>query len=119
MSHDNTLVLSIGSGAGVIPMRGRSIYCSTKYALRGLSLSFNEEYQDMNPSFCLITLGSTLTAFGPMSLEEKQTAANSGKAYFPVDWVANKLVEIINDTDREDEIVLYPSEHGFGDWKKP
>lgn len=119
MKHDDSLILSLGSGAGVIPMRGRSIYCATKYALRGLSLSLNEEYKDKNPHFCLITLGSTITNFGPMTAEEKQKAAEGGKAYFPVDWVVNKLVEIINDLERKDEIVLYPSEQGFGTWKKP
>lgn len=70
---DNGLVLSIGSGAGVIPMSGRSAYCSAKFALRGLMLSLAEEYERIgNPKFCLITLGSTLTSFGPMSFEEKK-----------------------------------------------
>ena len=119
MSHKNALVVNIGSGAGTIPMKGRSIYCSTKYALRGLSLSLSEEYGGKYPEFSHITLGSTLTDFGPLTLEEKQKQAGSGKAYFPIEFVIRKLMEIIKSDEREPEVVLFPSEHGFGDWKKP
>ena len=119
MTNEESLVLSLGSGAGVIPMRGRSVYCASKYALRGLHLSLNEEYKDKSPNFCLITLGSTLTNFGPMTVEEKQKEFENGRAYFPVDFVVGKLIEIINDPNRSNEITLYPGDHGFGQWKKP
>ncbi len=115
----DSLVLNIGSGAGTIPMRGRTIYCATKYALRGLSLSLNEEYKDKSPKFCLITLGSTLTDFGNMSIEEKKAEFSKGKAYFPVDFVINKLMEVIHNPNPENEIVLFPGDYGFGEWKKP
>lgn len=115
----DSLVLNIGSGAGTIPMRGRTIYCATKYALRGLSLSLNEEYKDKSPKFCLITLGSTLTDFGNMSIEEKKAEFAKGKAYFPVDFVINKLLEVIHNPNPESEIVLFPGDYGFGEWKKP
>lgn len=119
MTNEESLVLSLGSGAGVIPMRGRSVYCASKYALRGLHLSLNEEYKDKAPNFCLITLGSTLTNFGPMTVEEKQKEFENDRAYFPVDFVVGKLIEIINDPNRANEITLYPGDHGFGQWKKP
>lgn len=119
MNHEGSLVLNIGSGAGTIPMRGRSVYCATKYALRGLTLSLSEEYEGKNLKFCLITLGSTLTSFGPMSLEEKKKEHAKSKAYFPVEWVVNKLVEVIEDENRENEITLFPGDYGFGTWKKP
>lgn len=119
MNHEESLILNIGSGAGTIPMRGRSVYCASKYALRGLSLSLSEEYEGKYPKFCLITLGSTLTNFGPMTLEDKKIEFKKGKAYFPVEWVTNKLVEIIHDNNRESEITLFPGDHGFGIWKKP
>lgn len=119
MSNEGSLVLSLGSGAGTIPMRGRSVYCASKFALRGLSLSLSEEYEGKYPKFCLITLGSTLTDFGPMTLEEKKKEYEKGKAYFPVEWVVDKLMEIIKDENRKSEIVLFPGDHGFGTWKKP
>jgi len=115
----DSLVLNIGSGAGTIPMRGRSIYCATKFALRGLSLSLNEEYKDKSPKFCLITLGSTMTDFGGLSVEEKKVEFAKGKAYFPVDFVINKLMEVIHNPNPDNEIVLFPGDYGFGEWKKP
>jgi short-subunit dehydrogenase len=114
-----SLVFTIGTGAGVIPMRGRSGYCASKFGLRGLMLSLAEEYKDKDPKFCLITLGSTLTNFGPMTLEQKIEKHKNGDAYFTPEWVADKLVEIIKDDKRENEIVLYPGDFGFGTWKKP
>lgn len=119
MAHEGSLVLNIGSGAGIMPMRGRSVYCATKYALRGLTLSLSEEYEGKYPKFCLITLGSTLTNFGPMTIEKKREEFEKGKAYFPIDWVIHKLIEVIKDTHRESEITLFPGDYGFGIWKKP
>jgi 3-oxoacyl-[acyl-carrier protein] reductase len=108
----DSLVLSIGSGAGVIPMAGRSIYCTSKFAVRGLTLSLAEEYRRTSVDFCLITLGSTLTSFGPMSFDEKRTEMEKGKkAYFTPDWVAKKLISIIKDNDRRTEYTLFPSNY--------
>ncbi len=95
-NSQDSLVLNIGSGAGTIPMAGRSLYCTTKFALRGLTLSLAEEFKRIgNPKFCLITLGSTLTSFGPMSLAEKKQSMENGKGYLTPEWVAQKIVEII------------------------
>ena len=114
-----SLVLTIGSGAGTIPMRGRSLYCATKFALRGAMLSLAEEFAHTLPHFCLITLGSTLTAFGPLSLEKKTAESLSGKAYFTPEWVADKLVEVMQDEHRDQEITLFPGDYGFGQWHQP
>lgn len=116
---DDSLVLTIGSGAGVIPMRGRSLYCASKFALRGVMLSLADEEGATLPHYCLITLGSTLTPFGPLSLEKKVEESLNGKAYFTPEWVADKLLEIIQNDSRETEITLYPGDYGFGTWTKP
>jgi len=119
-NSQDSLVLNIGSGAGTIPMAGRSLYCTTKFALRGLTLSLAEEFKRIgNPKFCLITLGSTLTSFGPMDFEEKKLEMEKGKAYFTPEWVADKLTEIIKDPNREVEYQLFPGDYGFGEWNKP
>lgn len=113
----HSLVLSIGSGAGVIPMAGRSLYCASKFAVRGLTLSLAEEFRRSSVEFCLITLGSTLTSFGPMSYQEKKNEMDKGKkAYFTPNWVAGKLISIIKDEDRRFEYTLFPS-HYVSDWK--
>lgn len=67
----------------------------------------------------MITLGSTKTTFAGKSIEEQDKKIANGEAIFPVEWVANKLVEIIKNPDRKYEIVLYPGDEGFGMWKKP
>lgn len=109
---DGSLILNMGSGAGVIPMAVRSAYCSSKFALRGLTLSLSEEYERIGkPKFCLITMGSTLTSFGPMSKEEKIKEMESGKAYFTPEWVGKKLVEIIKDDNRDTEYTIYPQDY--------
>lgn len=115
---DDSLVLSIGSGAGVIPMAGRSLYNASKFAVRGFTLSLAEEFKGTKVGFCLITLGSTLTSFGPMSFEEKKKDMESGKAYFTPDWVGKKLVEIIKDDGRDTEYTIYPGDYGLGTWEK-
>ncbi|MEK7166384.1 MAG: SDR family oxidoreductase [Patescibacteria group bacterium] len=115
----DSIVLTIGSGAGVIPMKGRSMYCASKFALRGFILSLAEEFAGRSPRFCLITLGSTLTDFAGTSVEKKKEEYKKGRAYFTPEWVANKLVEIVKKDYRETEYTLYPGDFGFGTWKKP
>ena len=113
----DSLVINIGSGAGVIPMGGRSIYCATKFAVRGLTLSLAEEFKGTSVDFCLITLGSTLTSFGSKSFEEKKEEMQSGKAYFTPTWVAEKLVEIAKDNRRNTEYTLFPSNYS-SEWQR-
>lgn len=115
----NSKIINIGSGAGTMGMKGRSGYVASKFALRGLSLSLSEEFRNTGPKVVLITLGSTLTNFGPLSLGEKKKLHKEGKAYFTPEWVVDRLIEIITGPKIEDEYVLYPSEHGMGEWKKP
>ncbi len=106
---ENSVVVSLGSGNGVIPVAGRSPYCTSKFALRGWSLSMAEECRGSNLDFCLMTLGSVLTGFGPMTYEEKKKDMESGKGYLTPDWVALKLVEILKSDEREQEYRFYPS----------
>jgi len=117
-NSDIGLVLNIGSGAGTMPFKNRSAYCASKYGLRGFSLSLSEEYDGRKPDFCLITLGSTMTTFAGKSIEKQQEKVRNGGAIFPVEYVATELIKIIKDKNRKFEVVLYPSEHGFGRWKK-
>jgi len=119
LKSDKSLVLSVGSGMGVIPARGRSVYCASKFALRGLILSLAEEFEGGHPHFSLITLGSTLTGFGDETVEERKKEFEKGAAYFPVEWVVGRLLEVIESNHPEAEYVWYPGEHGFGVWKKP
>lgn len=100
----DSVVISLGSGMGVAPEPERIAYCTSKFALRGLMLTLAEEYKRFkNPKFCLFTLGSVLTSFGPMSFEEKKLSMESGKGYLTPDWVAQKLTEVIKSNDKQIE----------------
>jgi len=105
------LVVNIGSGAGVMPFAGRVAYCASKFALRGMSLSLSEEYEGKKPVFCLVTLGSTMTDFGPLNVEEKRRLQSDGKKYLDAKWVADEVVRRIVEDEVEDEIVIYPDEY--------
>lgn len=113
---EKSVIINIGSGMGKIPTACRSVYCATKYALRGMTLSLAAEFKGTNVNFVHISLGSTLTEFGPMTLKEKEEENLKGKAYFTPNWVAKKFVEIIEKEDFEDEIELYPSEYTGKEW---
>lgn len=105
------VVINIGSGMGKIPTACRSVYCATKYALRGMTLSLAAEFKRTNVKFVHIDLGSTLTEFGPLTLNEKMKENIDGKAYLTPEWVAKKFVEIVNNNQFEEEITLYPSDY--------
>ena len=113
---EKSVIINIGSGMGKIPTACRSVYCATKYALRGMTLSLAAEFQGTNVNFVHIALGSTLTEFGPMTLKEKEEESLKGKAYFTPEWVAKKFVEIIEKEQFEGEIELYPSDYTGKEW---
>lgn len=115
LTKGESVVVNMGSGAGVIAMPGRSVYSIQKFALRGLTLSLAEEFKGTKTRFVLMTMGSILTEFGPMTLEEKKREMESGKAYFTPEWVAEKIVEIAEDDNRQVEYELYPSAYE-GEW---
>ncbi len=106
--NEDSLVLNIGSGSGVIPMKNRSVYCATKFAMRGWSLSLSKEFTNRFPGFCVVTLGSILTEFGPLTIEDKKSLMQNGKDYLTPEFVAGKITEIINNPNREEEYEIYP-----------
>jgi len=104
-------VVSMGSGMGRIPRKSRLAYCASKFALRGWSLTLSKEYKGKNLKFVLMTMGSILTGFGPLTVEDKRKRQKEGKHYFTPEWVADKLVEIVMKDKPRSEYKLYPSEY--------
>lgn len=101
---DNSVVVNLGSGMGVSGKSGRSLYCASKFALRGLTLSLADEYKRLRkPEFVLLTLGSVLTSFGPMSFEEKKKNMEGGKGYLTPEWVARKIIDLLKLEERKKE----------------
>ncbi len=56
------VIVTMGSLGGLVPMPFLPLYCATKYAVRGFSLSMSEEYRHRGVSFCLLTIGPVQTA---------------------------------------------------------
>lgn len=102
------MVLSFGSGMGVYPKANRVAYCSSKFALRGLSLTLSKEFEGRGVDFVLLTLGSVMTDFGTGGLIYRKKLNNDGKKYLSVDEVIKKVMDITNSTKRLPEYPLYP-----------
>ncbi|MGB0211006.1 SDR family oxidoreductase [Algiphilus sp.] len=47
-------IVNVASLAGVLPLPGAAVYCATKFAVRGLTLSLREEYRDSGIAFSAV-----------------------------------------------------------------
>lgn len=102
------LIFNIGSGMGVIPASGRISYCSSKFALRGFSLSLAKELKKEKIDVCILTLGSVMTPFGSGGIDKRKELERAGKKYLTTKEVANKIFEIVISDNKEEEYVFYP-----------
>jgi 3-oxoacyl-[acyl-carrier protein] reductase len=114
---DKAYVVASGSGMGKVALSGRSPYCASKFALRGLMQSLAKEYKKTNIHFVHLTLGSVLTSFGPLSLSEKKRKHAQGKGYLDPTWLARHLVVRLENETLEPETPIYPR-HYFKESKK-
>lgn len=55
------MIINISSTAGIAPMRGRSAYCASKYAMHGLFESLRLELQDQGVRVMMVCPGFTRT----------------------------------------------------------
>lgn len=104
----DSLVVNFGSGMGVIPTAGRVAYCSSKFGLRGMSLTLSKEFEGKNIDFCLMTLGSIMTNFGTGGLAIRKQFEKEGKQYLDPSDVIDKVIEIAKSESRKEEYVIYP-----------
>lgn len=110
-SSSDSIVFNIGSGLGVNPIYPERVdYITTKFGLRGFSLSLSRYFKGKSPKVCLITLGSVLTNFGPGGLEGRIKKQKEGRKYYSPEWIAQKLIEFIKSDDIKEEITLLPAE---------
>jgi len=114
---EKAYVIASGSGMGKVALSGRAAYCASKFALRGLILSLSKEYENSNVHFVHLTLGSVLTAFGPLSLEDKKKKEKEGKQYIDPKWLAHHIVTRLENETLEPETSIYPR-HYFEESKK-
>jgi 3-oxoacyl-[acyl-carrier protein] reductase len=105
---EKAYVIASGSGMGKVALSGRSAYCASKFALRGLVLSLAKEYEGTNIYFIHLMLGSVLTAFGPLTKEEKLEKEKKGKKYIDPTWLARNVITRIENDSLEPETPIYP-----------
>jgi len=105
---DAPLVFNVGSGMGVMPTVGRSAYCSSKFGLRGLTLSLAKEFKGKKIKFQLLTLGSVMTGFGTGGVTRKLDLQKIGKNYLTPESVSDKIIRTTLDKDSPSEIEFYP-----------
>lgn len=111
------LNIMLGSCSALQHKPNRSLYNSTKAALRSLTLCLQTE---QSSAFTHITLDSTLTAFGSLTLAEKKALQKSGKIYLDPDWVVKQIINIIKQDVLDPEYVLSPDCYpSCGTWLKP
>jgi short-subunit dehydrogenase len=110
-------VLATGSGMGKIALSGRSVYCTSKFALRGLMLSLAKEYKKEKVHFVHLTLGSVLTGFGPLTRLQKEEKQKKGKKYLDPEWLARHVVTKLEHDTFKSETPIYPT-HYYVESKK-
>jgi NADP-dependent 3-hydroxy acid dehydrogenase YdfG len=112
MNKKDSVVINIGSGLGKKPYYKKRVpYVASKFALRGLSLALSEDFKAKFPNFCLVSLGSVMTRFGPGGIEKKKKLAKKGKKYLTPQWVAERIVYVIRDKERQMEYTFYPEDY--------
>lgn len=116
-NSEKSYVVSLGSGMGKVGVAKRLAYCASKFALRGLMLSLIKEYKNRKIKFCLLTLGSVLTSFGPLTLEEKLEKQKKGKEYLDPVSLAKTIVSRIENDTLIEETTIYPRKY-FDETKK-
>ncbi len=116
-SLEPTLTVNIGSCSALQHHPTRTLYNSTKAALRLATLCLADERPG---KYIHITLDSTLTNFGSLNIAQKQTKQAAGKFYLNPDWVSGEICRILELDNYDSEYTLSPDcyEH-CGVWRKP
>lgn len=111
------LTVNLGSCSAVHHQPERSLYNSTKAALRSLTLCLAQELPNQ---LIHITLDSTLTDFGPLTIQDKEELTKNGKIYLDPTWVAAEIVKIISLPNYDPEYTLSPECYtNCGTWLQP
>jgi len=105
---DTPFIMNFGSGMGRIPTAERAAYCTSKFGLRGLSLSLTKEFKKETIDISLLTLGSCMTNFGTGGVEFRKEQEKMGKKYLTPEEVVKKVMEITTSAKKEAEYILYP-----------
>ena len=88
-------IINVGSLGGIVPMPHESIYCATKFALRGFSLSLQRELTGTGINISLISPGPVLTKM--LAVESSDPGSTIAFVNYPVkaELVAEKIIHLI------------------------
>ena len=104
---EKSFVINMGSGCGIKGVAGRVSYCTTKFALKGMSFSLHKELKN-KINVIHLALGSVMTDFGPLETEDKKELAEKSKNYLTTQQVADKISELIKMDFSNKEYEFYP-----------
>lgn len=112
LNKEDSVVVNIGSGLGKKPYyKERIPYIASKFSLRGVSLALSKDFEGQKPDFCLVTLGSIMTKFGPGGMEKRKKLQEKGKVYFDPEWAAERIIYVLKDKERQTEYTFYPKDY--------
>lgn len=103
-THQAT-VINVGSALGSIGFPGFSLYCASKFGLRGLSESLAREYDNSNMRIVYFGPRTTNTSINSQQVTDMNKALNS-KIDSP-DFVASQFMKLLNSSKRR-KIVGWP-----------
>ncbi len=112
MNKKDSVIINIGSGLGKKPYNKEKLsYIISKFALRGMSLALSKDFEKNFPNFCLVNLGSVMTDFGSGGITKRLALQKKGKLYFTPEWVAERIIYIVKDKERQTEYTFYPKDY--------
>ena len=91
----NAAIVNIGSILGSIGYAGSSVYCASKFGLRGFTESLRRELADTNINVTYFAPRATNTELN--STEMRQMNKELGNTVDEPDWVANMLIKTLKD----------------------
>ena len=94
-------IITIGSLGGTVPMPFASLYCATKHAVRGFSLSLSEELKGTGITASLLSLGPVHTRMLETEALSKRSVIAFINSPLPPARVAESIVSLLRRPRRE------------------
>ncbi len=100
------VMITVGSLGGMVPMPHASLYCATKHAVRGFSLSLSEELKGTGVEASLLTLGPVYTRMLEAEARNEDCVISFINKSLSPNRVAECILSLLQNPRRE--IVLPP-----------
>jgi short-subunit dehydrogenase len=94
-------IINVGSLGGILPMPFEALYCATKFAVRGLSLSLGEELKGTGVTVSLISPGPVKTKMLDLEATDDFSTITFVEKPLHPDKVAEAILSVIRRPKRE------------------